>query len=491
MAEKTLKSRVLMKNDTAENWAKAENFIPKKGEIIVYNNKPQMIKVGDGSTNVNDLPFIAADVGWDGRNFIEDVRPFEAGMSGLLGGNRGEGILAKGITAEYSNDGGKTWTAYGDSDDKKRVLMTGVTDNALYYLGKNSSTAVFNDQLRITIEPISSNTYFLLKSINILVSSGNRLNCVLEAAKGVAGATSLSNLTFTKVDEYQCSGWSGWNTIPYKAPFGQSWTRTANTVALRLTFKYYGMSVSIANSPGSIFKIFLMGTTSWQNANTMGATGHVYKYDINYNATFPKSIAAAGNIYTTNGNMTIRKNEYPQLAFSNASGADIGKVFVSTTDGSYGGTKIRAYASASSYYDFQFAGNGTFNCATLVPANALGIAYGGTGATTASGALRNLGALPLSGGTLTGTLTGTTIYATVISVGAEDLIQLGQNDSQGSGYISVGNVNYGDWRNISVADDGRLLIDYTNPIYALGSSVIYSSTQPSSPSTGTIWLKPV
>lgn len=108
---------------------------------------------------------------------------------------------------------------------------------------------------------------------------------------------------------------------------------------------------------------------------------------------------------TTIGNyISIRNNSYPQFTFINTSGADIGKVFVSTTDGSYAATKIRAYSSASSYYDFQFVGNGTFNCATLAPSNALGIAYGGTGATTASGALTNLGALPLTGGTLTGNL---------------------------------------------------------------------------------------
>lgn len=108
---------------------------------------------------------------------------------------------------------------------------------------------------------------------------------------------------------------------------------------------------------------------------------------------------------TTIGNyISIKNNSYPQFIFINTSGADIGKVFVATTDGSYAATKIRAYSSASSYYDFQFLGNGTFNCATLAPSNALGIAYGGTGATTASGALTNLGALPLTGGTLTGNL---------------------------------------------------------------------------------------
>ena len=159
------------------------------------------------------------------------------------------------------------------------------------------------------------------------------------------------------------------------------------------------------------------------------------------------TFTAPAGIATTGNYISIKNNSYPQLTFSNASGADIGKFFVSTTNGSYAATKIRAYSSASSYYDFQFLGTGSFSCKTI---NADGI-----------------------------------------DIGADSLVQLSQNDNKGSGCISIGNINLGDWRVISVADDGRLLIDYTNPIYALGSSVIYSSSQPSSPSKGMIWLKPV
>lgn len=43
------------KYDTEENWAKS-NYIPIKGEIIIYS--PNKIKIGDGITKVNDLPFV-------------------------------------------------------------------------------------------------------------------------------------------------------------------------------------------------------------------------------------------------------------------------------------------------------------------------------------------------------------------------------------------------------------------------------------------------
>jgi hypothetical protein len=57
MTEKNIKARVRQKSDTSENWAKALAFSPLVGEIIVYTDLNRM-KIGDGTTNVNLLPFI-------------------------------------------------------------------------------------------------------------------------------------------------------------------------------------------------------------------------------------------------------------------------------------------------------------------------------------------------------------------------------------------------------------------------------------------------
>lgn len=61
MAEKILNSRMIQKHDIEENWEKAVNFIPKQGEIIIYdidnNYDYERIKVGDGTTTVSALPF--------------------------------------------------------------------------------------------------------------------------------------------------------------------------------------------------------------------------------------------------------------------------------------------------------------------------------------------------------------------------------------------------------------------------------------------------
>ena len=66
--EKTINARMQMKTDTALNWSKAINFIPKKGEIIIYEADSdygyERMKIGDGSTKVNDLPFVIGAKDW-------------------------------------------------------------------------------------------------------------------------------------------------------------------------------------------------------------------------------------------------------------------------------------------------------------------------------------------------------------------------------------------------------------------------------------------
>lgn len=59
MANKTFQGRIVQKHDTEANWKKATNFVPLKGEIIIYDDLNK-IKIGDGSTKINDLAFSRA-----------------------------------------------------------------------------------------------------------------------------------------------------------------------------------------------------------------------------------------------------------------------------------------------------------------------------------------------------------------------------------------------------------------------------------------------
>jgi hypothetical protein len=62
-----IKTRILLKSDISENWDKAANsFIPKLGEVCIYLDRTQLddgtyipgVKVGDGSSYINELEFI-------------------------------------------------------------------------------------------------------------------------------------------------------------------------------------------------------------------------------------------------------------------------------------------------------------------------------------------------------------------------------------------------------------------------------------------------
>lgn len=57
MASKTFQGRIVQKHDTKANWDKATNFIPLKGEMIIYDDLGNF-KIGDGVNKVGDLEFV-------------------------------------------------------------------------------------------------------------------------------------------------------------------------------------------------------------------------------------------------------------------------------------------------------------------------------------------------------------------------------------------------------------------------------------------------
>ena len=56
-----LNARVSHMHDIEANWLLTNKFIPKLGEVIVYDKDSdhayERFKIGDGVTTVNDLPF--------------------------------------------------------------------------------------------------------------------------------------------------------------------------------------------------------------------------------------------------------------------------------------------------------------------------------------------------------------------------------------------------------------------------------------------------
>lgn len=65
MAEKQLKTTIILRNDTAENWV-AKDPVLKQGEAAV-DNSSRKIKVGDGTSKWSELNYIGGD---EAKNFV-------------------------------------------------------------------------------------------------------------------------------------------------------------------------------------------------------------------------------------------------------------------------------------------------------------------------------------------------------------------------------------------------------------------------------------
>lgn len=74
-ANNTIKTRIQLKSDVEANWNKTVNFVPYLGELIIYSAEQQTdplptgrstrysfsrLKIGDGQTDVINLPFVDA-----------------------------------------------------------------------------------------------------------------------------------------------------------------------------------------------------------------------------------------------------------------------------------------------------------------------------------------------------------------------------------------------------------------------------------------------
>ena len=121
--EKIIKSRQQQKSDVSTNWkiAGENGFIPKKGEIIVYDNLNK-IKIGDGIQNVNDLSFTNGGVGLITKQGGEIFNDYENNQAaGLYSHAEGNNTIAE---SESSHAEGSSTTAVGDNSHAEGIGLT-------------------------------------------------------------------------------------------------------------------------------------------------------------------------------------------------------------------------------------------------------------------------------------------------------------------------------------------------------------------------------
>lgn len=86
MIEQNIEVRHVQKHETEANWKKVDTFIPKRGEIIIYdideNYSYERIKIGDGITSLKDLSFKLFQSDWtqndiNAHNYINNRSHYE------------------------------------------------------------------------------------------------------------------------------------------------------------------------------------------------------------------------------------------------------------------------------------------------------------------------------------------------------------------------------------------------------------------------------
>ena len=98
---KEIPGRLILKHDIESNWDRAKTFVPKQGEVIIYdvddNYSYERFKIGDGVTTVYDLSFYLED------EMIEILDKINYIASNTLDAVFDNGVLVfnKGITIPF------------------------------------------------------------------------------------------------------------------------------------------------------------------------------------------------------------------------------------------------------------------------------------------------------------------------------------------------------------------------------------------------------
>ena len=230
-------------------------------------------------------PEYEAQLNWGGKFISANASPVDAAIVPTIGGNKLQFCKPDGITVEYTNDGGTTWSAYPCTDDDKVSLLSDIGKR--FYIGYKGSGLTTDDKLRITINAGGCGIYTSIKKILIYSTGGNNPisnnHVLLEYRLNASGSE------FITVGDYPgIGGYPSWNSLPFEAVFGN---RNANNRAdIRLTFSI--TAVANAGTAVSIDNILLLGITNYEVQSNMARTGHLYGYDVHQNAVFPNKVGA-------------------------------------------------------------------------------------------------------------------------------------------------------------------------------------------------------
>ena len=220
---------------------------------------------------------------------------------------------AKGITIEYSNDGGKTWLDYGATDGQKVGLISSLNSYFPFVIGKTKSATPANDMLRVTIDTGGTtgiNCYTILNKFCLYISTSGSQGCYCTIQKALESTPTVYTDVATKVP---ISGWSGYNIINVSNFQTFGYKGTEATLYGRIRF-IFGCTGNTSNSSGlQIQKIKAFGGVGWQAPSNLAKYGVPYTIeDTNSSVKFQSNITATQFNGNLNGNATSVNGVTPE-----------------------------------------------------------------------------------------------------------------------------------------------------------------------------------
>lgn len=453
MAEKVMNTRIMLKHDTEANWKKATVFIPKAGEVIIYDKddthtRPR-IKIGDGQTLVSALPFVYSNVGASNKpvyidangNFLECSYEINANVPAnalftdthhiakLIVGGSGTALetVSSATLNPYINlvENGEIRTSTRITGDGSTTVQTDANGNIIIKSTVYTIPTQLKNPYKLKIQSDNTDlfTYDGAAERILNIKSGTGIMISADSASGDVVISSNITTTDTKVTNILNN-----NVRAYLTGTTSSSTNTGTQV--------FDSSVYIGEAEGQLV------------ANS-------------YNG-------AAINLTTVGDS---EDNTYPQIVLLHSGNLDTDSVQIKGTDkelrlmttyqGTYRSLTLRNYSnSASSLTDLDNAltldvidsehtennAYAVFHAGRTTP---IPIANGGTGANNSTDALTNLNGVSKSGGTMTGELDISYTNPVIKLVDGDTIARLTLSTNKTS-LSSINNSSYSNSRAINV-----------------------------------------
>lgn len=272
---------------------------------------------------------------WGGKNLEGHYSPIDANLNGRLGANRLAGIKPAGVTIEYSNNGGSTWTKYELTNDEKVAIFTMLTCPKSLRIAGPTAAASANSKLRITLDGVDGSVYTQLNKLHIYVSTDYSNNCTV----------SLESYDYNSSTEWHSviknqpiTGWTGWNILNFTLPGSTAFGGTNQNIhqrKIRLTFSNASVTNGKENQGLRVYNIYGYGGMGWTTPSPLATSGVPYTYDSNLVVSFPNYVKSSLFVGNVEGDVTgnITGNAATASKWKNARTFKIGNCS-RTVDGS-------------------------------------------------------------------------------------------------------------------------------------------------------------